>query len=149
MRPEIPNVLNGFTMTLLTEILPNLGAEYSMGNAAVMGQSLAIIANEFERGAEIRFRENEEMRALFAEAARLIDDKALAARLAEAATGRDASLLISALDKMNGELKTLLIELHAFVEASKAPWAAALDAKIWEHLVMAAERRKLVLLSLG
>lgn|SRR3546814_30792 len=149
MRPEIPNVLNGFTMTLLTEILPNLGAEYSMGNTAIMSQSLAVIANEFERGAEIRFRENEEMRALFAEAAALIDDKALAARLTEAATRRDASLLISALDKMNGELKTLLIELHAFVETSKAAWASSLDGKIWDHIVMAAERRKLVLLSLG
>lgn len=149
MRPEIPNVLHGFTMTLLAEILPNLSAEYSMGNTAVMGQSLAVIANEFERGAEIRFRENEEMRAIFAEASDVVDDKALAARLAEAAQTRDASLLISALDKMNGELKMLLIELHAVVETSKAPWGAALDAKIWDHLVAAAERRKLTLLSLG
>lgn len=149
MKPEIPDVLRGFTVTLLTEILPNLGVEYSMGNTAVMSQSLAVIANEFERGAEIRFRENEEMRALFAEAARVVDDKALAARLTEAATGCDASLLISALDKMNGELKTLLIELQAAVETSNAPWASTLDAKIWDHIVMAAERRKLVLLSLG
>ncbi|MCE9650754.1 MAG: hypothetical protein K8R18_14125 [Parvibaculum sp.] len=149
MKPDIPDVLNGFTFTLLTEILPNLGAEYSMGNTAIMSQSLAVIANEFERGAEIRFRENEEMRALFAEAARVVDDKALAARLSEAAAGRDASLLISVLDAANGQLKTLLIELHAAVEVSKAAWAPALDAKIWDHLVAAAERRKLTLLSLG
>ena len=149
MRPNIPNVLQGFTLTLMTEILPNLGGEYSMGNAAVMGQSLAVIANEFERGAEIRFRENEEMRALFAEAAGLVEDKALSARLAEAAAGRDASLLISALEKTNDALKTLLIELHAAVEVSKAPWAAAFDLKIWDHLLMAADRRKLVLLSMG
>jgi hypothetical protein len=149
MKPNIPDVLHGFTVTLLTEILPNLGAEYSMGNTAVMSQSLAVIANEFERGAEIRFRENEEMRALFAEAAGVIDDKALAARLSKAAAGRDASLLISALDETNGQLKTLLIELHAAVETSKAPWASALDAKIWDHIVLAAERRKLTLLSLG
>jgi hypothetical protein len=149
MKPDIPDVLNGFTLTLLTEILPNLGAEYSMGNTAVMSQSLAVIANEFERGAEIRFRENEEMRGLFAEAARVVEDKVLAARLAEAAASRDASLLISALDKMNGELKNLLIELHAAVEVSKAPWAPALDGKVWDHIVAAAERRKLALLSLG
>lgn len=149
MKPDIPDVLNGFAMTLLADILPNLGAEYSMGNTVVMCQSLAVIANEFERGAEIRFRENEEMRALFAEAARVIDDKALAARLTEAAAGRDASLLVSTLDKMNGQLKTLLIELQTIVEDSRAPWAAALDAKIWDHIVAAAERRKLTLLSLG
>lgn len=149
MKPDIPDVLNGFTLTLLTEILPNLGAEYSMGNTAVMSQSLAVIANEFERGAEIRHRENEEMRALFAEAAGVIDDKALAARLAEAAASRDTSLLISALDAANDRLKTLLIELHAVVEVSKAPWAAALDGKIWDHIVAAADRRKLTLLSLG
>lgn len=149
MKPQIPNVLRGFVGTLLTEILPNLGAEYSMGNAAVMCQSLSIIADEYERGAEIRFRENEEMRALFAEAGRLIDDKDLAARLAQASASRDASLLISALDETSGELKTLLIELQAFVEESRAPWAAALDVKIWDHIVAAAERRKLTMLTLG
>ncbi len=149
MKPNIPGVLHGFTGTLLTEILPSLGAEYSMGNTIIMCQSLAVIANEFERGAEIRFRENEEMRALFAEAGRVVDDKGLATRLTQASASRDASLLISALDKTNDELKLLLIELHAAVETSKVPWAAALDAKIWDHLVAAADRRKLVLMSLG
>lgn len=149
MKPQVPNVLRGFVGTLLTEILPNLSAEYSMGNAAVMCQSLSIVADEFERGAEIRFRENEEMRALFAEAAKIVTDKGLAARLLDASTGRDASLLISALDETNGQLKVLLIELQAFVEESRASWAAALEAKIWDHIVAAAERRKLTLLSFG
>jgi hypothetical protein len=46
-------------------------------------------------------------------------------------------------------LTTLLIELHAAVEVSKAPSASALDGKIWDHNVASADRRKLALLSLG
>jgi hypothetical protein len=145
MRPDIPTVMNGLFATLLTDIAPNLNAEYSVGSAGLMGMSLFIVGAEFERGAEIRFRENEEMRALFAEAAGVVADKALAARLLEASKGRDASLLISALEATNANLASLLIELQVALEASSAAPAAALEAKVWDYLVTAAERRKLTL----
>jgi hypothetical protein len=149
MKPQVPNVLRGFVGTLLTEILPNLSAEYSMGNAAVMCQSLSVIADEFERGAEIRFRENEEMRALFAEAAKIVADKGLAARLLDASTGRDASLLISALDRSNAALASLLIELQVAVEGMTGASARAFESKVWDYLVTAADRRKFTLPSFG
>jgi hypothetical protein len=149
MKPQVPNVLRGFVGTLLTEILPNLSAEYSMGNAAVMCQSLSVIADEFERGAEIRFRENEEMRALFAEAAKIVTDKGLAARLLDASTGRDASLLISALDRSNAALASLLIELQVALEGMTGASVHAFESKVWDYLVTAADRRKFTLPSFG
>jgi hypothetical protein len=149
MKPEIPVVMQGHVGTLFGDILPHLNAEYSMGNTSLMAMSLFMVAEEFDRAADIRVAENAEMRALFAEAGRLIDDASLAARLTEASKGKDASLRITALNASNDALKALLIELQTLVEESKAPWAPALEEKIWDYIIAAAERRKLTFPSLG
>ncbi|HUD52215.1 hypothetical protein [Parvibaculum sp.] len=154
MKPEVDTALGGFFVTLMTEIAPQLGGEYSTGSVGLIGMSIAMAAQEYDRAADIRVRENEAMRALFAEAARLVEDeardislvedKAFAKRLLDAAATKDTSFKVSALNASNDALKSLLIELHAAVETSKASWASALDRKIWDLLVEAAEGRKLV-----
>jgi len=149
MKPEVATALGGFFVTLMTEIAPQLGGEYSTGSVGLIGMSIAMAAQEYDRAADIRVRENEAMRALFAEAGRLVEDKALAKRLLDAGATKDTSFKVSALNASNDALKSLLIELHATVETSKAPWAAALDRKIWGFLVEAAEGRKLVFPAVG
>lgn len=149
MKPDVPVVMRGLFGTMLMEIAPNLTAEYSAGSVGIMSMMIFMTADEYDRAADIRAAENAEMRALFGEAVELIGDAALKARLAEAAKGRDASLRISALDKENSALATLLIELQAHAEESSGPHAAGLEARIWDYLVTAAERRKLTFPSLG
>ncbi|PRZ44299.1 hypothetical protein CLV47_101425 [Antricoccus suffuscus] len=147
MKPDVPVVMGGFLAALATEIAPNLGGEYSAGNASTMGLALFFAGQEFERAAEIRVRENTEMRELFADAqaSDVVADEALRARLREASKGTDESLAISALDQSNAELKTLLIDMQVALEASTTTSAAQLEDKVWNHLVGSAERRKLVL----
>ena len=151
MKPDVPVVMDGFLGALATEIAPNLNGEYSAGNASVMGLSLFFAGQEFERAAEIRVRENAEMRSLFADAQAgdVVSDDGLRARLRDASKGTDESLAISALDQSNAELKTLLIDLQVALEASSTVVAAALEIKAWDHLVQSAERRKLVLPEMG
>lgn len=149
MKPDVPVVMRGLFGTMLMEIAPNLTAEYSAGSIGIMSMMIFMTAEEYDRAAEIRAAENAEMRALFAEASGLIEDAALKAKLAEAAKGKDGSLRISALDAENSALATLLIELQAHVEESTGPHAAGLEARIWDYIVTAADRRKLPFPSLG
>jgi hypothetical protein len=149
MKPDVSLVLQGFFGTLLMDIAPNLNAEYSVGNTSIMGLSLFVASEEYERAADVRVRENEEMRALFADAARVVTDKGLAARLLEASKGKDTSLRISALNETNAALAKLLIELQAGLEDARGAEVAVLDGKIWDYLVAAAERRKFNLPSFG
>lgn len=149
MKPEVDVVLGGFLGTLLTEIAPQLGGEYSLGSVGIIAMTIGMAAQEFDRAADIRIAENREMRALFAEAATLVEDSGLRARLSAAAASSDTSFRVSALNAANDALATLLIELQAAVEESHAAWAAAFEAKIWNYLVAAAERRKVVLPTFG
>ena len=149
MKPDVDLVLQGFFGTLLMDVAPHLNAEYSMGNVGIMGMMMFMTAEEHDRAAEIRVAENTEMRALFAAAAQPVEDAALKAKLADAAASGDVSLRIKALDLANAALTGLLVALQTYVEASKAPWAGPLEARIWDYLVDATERRKLPFPSLG
>lgn len=149
MKPDLDIVMQGFLGTLLMDVAPHLNAEYSVGNVSIMGLMLFMAAEEHDRAAEIRVAENGEMRALFVHAATLVEEAALKAKLAAAASGKDASLRIKALDAGNASLAGLLVELQAHVEASKAPWAAGLEVRIWDYLLASTERRKLPFPSLG
>ncbi|MES1991398.1 MAG: hypothetical protein V4441_10665 [Pseudomonadota bacterium] len=143
MKPEVTTVMQGYVGTLFGSILPHLNSEYSMGDTGLMAMSFMMMAQEFDRAADIRLQENEDMRALFAHAAEEIDNEALTKRLREAASGADVSLRVHVLTKANEELKALLIVLHEYVEASKARWAPKLEMRIWSVICAGTERRKL------
>lgn len=149
MKPDLPIVMRGFFGTMLTEIAPNLNAEYSTGSIGIMSMMVYLTAQEYERAAEVRVADNAEMRTIFADAAKLVGDEGLKARLSEAAGTKDRSLLISVLDEDHSALSAILIELQTYVEESTAPWAAGLEERIWDHLLAATERRRLDLPTVG
>ncbi|MGX1199248.1 hypothetical protein [Parvibaculum sp. MBR-TMA-1.3b-4.2] len=143
MKPVVDNVLQGCFATLLMEVAPHLGAEYSVGDVSVMGLMLFMSAEEYDRAAEVRTEDNSEMRSIFAEAASQIEDAGLRRRLSDASDIRDTSLRISALDSVNDALKTVLIDLQTYLEGQSGDWAAHMERRIWKHLSDSAERRKL------
>jgi len=149
MKPDADVMLAGFAGTMLMDIAPQLGGEYTLGSVGIISMSMLMVAQEVDRAADVRYQENVQMRALFAEAAKLIDDKNLAGRLEAASTTKDESLRVRALDASNDALKKLLIELQAVAEVSKAPWAAGLEGKIWDFLLGSVEARRFVFPSLG
>lgn len=133
-------VLNISAAQLMGAIAPQLPASYAQASASLTGFLLTFCAQDYENGADLRAKENADMRALFAELGPRVGDAALRAKLEAAAAGRDASLKISALDAANAELRTLLIALHETIEPD-----AAANARVWAVLRAMADRRVLKL----
>lgn len=141
MKPTPELVLNLSFAKVAMEMGPALPAGYGQGSATLTGVLLLMVAQEFDRAAEIRVKENRAMRSLFAHAADGVDG-AFAERLRAAAGGRDGDLSVAVLDRANGELKTLLIELHAHVERAGD---VALERRILRFLGEAAGARQVFL----
>jgi len=138
MKPEAGDILGTAADQLMGQIAPNLNAHYLQGSLAVQALLLKFAAREYERGADIRFADNADMRALFAELAPNIGDAGLRAQLMAAATTRDTSLAISALNAANAELRRLLIALQIHIEDTGD---SAAQKRIWEALNTMASRR--------
>lgn len=141
MKPSPEIVLNQSFAKIAMEMGPALPAGYGQGTATLTGVLLLMVAQEFDRAADIRVKENRAMRTLFAHAADGVEAP-LAARLRAGAEGRDADLSVAVLDRVNGELKRLLIELHAHAEQTGD---VALERRILRLLSEAATARQVFL----
>lgn len=141
MKPAPDLVLNQAFAKIAMEMGPALPAGYGQGSATTTGVLLLLVAQEFNRAADIRAKENAAMRALFAEAADGAGDD-LGGRLKAAAAAREGDLNVATLDKANAELKALLIELHVHAERSGE---AGLEARIVRLLAEAAAARQVFL----
>ncbi|HEX2590256.1 MAG TPA: hypothetical protein VHL34_02110 [Rhizomicrobium sp.] len=137
MRPEISELLRTTGMQL-----PGLAAPtgYAQASAGLITGMLMISAAHYDRAAEIRVMDNGEMRALFGTLAGGVKDAGLRASLEAAATSRDESIRVSALNAANAELRKLLIALQTHLED-----AGDVDGQkqVWAVLQASAERRML------
>lgn len=138
MKPEAGDILGTAADQLMGQIAPNLNANYLQGSLAVQALLLKFAAREYERGADIRFAENADMRALFAEFAPNIGDAGMRAELMTAAATTDTSLTISALNAANAELRRLLIALQIHMEDLGD---RAAQKRLWDALNAMAARR--------
>jgi hypothetical protein len=127
MKPEADQILNFSAMKIIADFAPALGTQYGQGMAQVVAVLLMMAAQEYDRAADIRLAENEDMRGLFRELAPRICDTDLRGELEKVAATRDTSLRISALNDSNAMLRRLLIRLH---EAAEQASDRALDRRI-------------------
>ncbi|MDZ4741439.1 MAG: hypothetical protein SGJ03_16265 [Alphaproteobacteria bacterium] len=141
MKPSPDLVLNQTFAKIAMEMGPALPAGYGQGSATTTGVLLLMVAQEFNRAADIRVKENAAMRALFADAGVAVGGE-LGQRLLAAAGTKDADVNVATLDHANGELKTLLIELHVEVEETSA---RELEVRIGAFLRDAATARQVFL----
>jgi len=138
MKPEATDILGRSADQLMGQLAPLLGASYAQGSAAILALLMKFMAREYERGADIRVSENADIRALFAEVAPLVRDRALRMRIEAAATSKNESLAISALNTGNYALRRLLIELQTHFEETGAHDA---QMRVWQVLKAMAGRR--------
>lgn len=143
MRPEADQILNFCAGQWLGELAPQLAADYARSTASLNAMLTIFAAQEYEHGAEIRARENKELRTLLARHAPSAGDTTLTQALSDAAAERDQTLTISALNAANNTLKSLLIRLQCALETQASPEAQAAAKQIWESLAAMAERRML------
>ena len=137
MKPEVGTIL-GLTVQKLAMGIGEEGAPFAQGTVGLLASMLTLSAKEYERGADIRFTENREIRDLFAELAPSIDDGALRKDLLDASLTTDVSLRISDLNDANYALRRLLTRLQIYAEDH-----GQMDAqkRIWAVLKALAQRR--------
>lgn len=145
MKPEASHAVERIMQALLGDLMPVVQPAYRQAGVAIQAMMLGAIREEMDRAAARRVDENRALRALFAEAAPLVETAALRAELEAAAAGSDESLLVPALEAGNRALRTLLIALHAHVEELRGDAARRIEAHIWRELSASTERRKLAL----
>jgi len=141
MSPEVPTILQLSLARLMGGITEH-GAAFAQGQMGLIGMMMTLSAKEYERGADIRHTENEDMRALFGELAGGVKDAALKAKLVEAAKSKDESLRISVLNEKNYALRRLLTEAQVYAEDNGANDA---EKRIWAVLKAMAARRLVTL----
>jgi len=141
MKPEVDQILSISAGQLLATAVPLLPNNYAQGSTSVLAFMMFFCAQEYERGAEIRACENSEMRELFGELSANVTDRELKEKITTAALSADSSLLISALDKSNADLRKLLIALQVHFEERGDAEARACEKRIWKVLKASAERR--------
>ena len=149
MKPDVSRFLEVAVAHLMTSTAPALAPGYEQSSLLATGAMLAAVRHEFERAAARRVEENDALRRLFADAAPAVQDGRLRQRLQEAAAGRESSLLVSDLESGNAELRGLLIDLHAYIEALDSPEARRTEEAIWRELAASTERRSLPMMGLS
>ena len=141
MKPDVDQILGLSAGQLLATVAPLLPPGYAQGITSLIAFMLMLSAQEYDRAAEIRAKENAELRTLFGELAQLVDDADLRSALADAAAAKDESLTVSSLNAANQQLRRLLIALQARVEDMRGTEAREAERRIWEVLRAGAARR--------
>ena len=141
MKPGVDYALRTLAATLLTDVAPNVTVDYGRASAEFIAALMIVAAEDYDRAADVRVEENRAMREIFRDAAAIVPETALKAKLEAAALGEEASLRVSALDQTNDALKRILIELHEYVDGRPEPWADRIDRMIWRELRASATRR--------
>ncbi len=100
---------------------------------------------EYDSAADTAARENREMRALFAAAARsrIGLEEEFRTALLDASTGTDADLRVSTLNGTNASLKALLIRLHEYLERQTGEEARTIEERLWRLLRASSDARAL------
>lgn len=137
MNPEVGTILNLSTQRIAMGV-GNEGAAFAAGTVGLIGMMLNLSAKEYDRAADIRFAENNDIRALFAELAPSVTDAALKRDLEAMAAAKDVSLRISSLNESNYALRRLLTRLQIFAEEHGRRDA---ERRIWAVLKAMAARR--------
>lgn len=145
MKPDPQRMIEVTAAHLMLRTAPALEKGYEQSSVGLLAVLLLAVREEYDRSAARRVEENRALRALFADAVRVVGEGELAKRLEAAAHGEDPSLVISELERTNAGLRALLIELHARVEEIDSAEARRIEAAIWAELVASTERRRLSL----
>ena len=141
MKPDSDFILSSIAAELRANVYPEVQTAYAKANLEQIIQILAGLAEEFDTAASRRIEENQEIREIFAAAASAVMDQPLRGRLENAAKEIETDYRISALDRINRNLFTLLGELHEHIESLEGDEARQIERSIWQTLHMKISRR--------
>lgn len=134
MKLRLATIVEGVEHLLKEKISPLLSDDFAINDVRMASRLLAMTRLAREDEVALKVEEHELLRALFADAAGVVDDASLATRLRDVAGSPPPGLTISALDAETGRLRTLLVDLHAHVEEQADEAARRIDRDIWRLL---------------
>lgn len=136
MIPRPQQALGDLAMKLLTSVAPATQTPYAASTAGMIAMLMQCLAQDFDRAAEVRTQDIDELIALF-ESLRDVPPETLTSRIESFLQGSVPSLRIEHLNTRHTQGMELLIELHAWAETHRAE---ELDREIWSFLVRHADR---------
>lgn len=161
MIPKAEEALSLLSKGLMTTLLSEPHSVYAISDVSFIALLLNTLGQEYNKGAEVRVRDIEEMQQLFKDAVAKVADAALNQNLVANLSEQSGSLQIADLNRFHDRCSLLLIELHLYVEEQMftvkqqnpdavdgvaASWAESCNSDIWDFLERQAERHKIDLM---
>jgi hypothetical protein len=137
MIPRGAEAIQRLARRIGTDLIPKAADAYMAADLGYMTALLGMVAQDFDRAADVLQSQHEALVPVLREAALRLADPDLAGRIEAALDAAPPSLRISNLTVRADATLRLLIEAHAGVEAAAlagADWAEALNARIWRFL---------------
>jgi hypothetical protein len=129
---------------LVADLMPRASDLYMATDLAYLSLLLAMVAQDYDRSADVFVAEEREIVPILRDAAPHLNDETLRTRIAAAIDHPPKSLRVSDLTARSDTLLRLLIDVHAEVEVAEADgaaWASELNKQIWRFLEAHASRR--------
>ena len=137
MIPKGSEAIRHLVTRIAMDLMPKATDAYTATDLGLFTALLGLVAQDYDRAAEVLVTEHAAILPLLRQAAAHLDDGALKARIADVSAAPETSLRISALSARSDAAMKVLIDVHAAVEeagAHGAAWAPALDSEIWRFL---------------
>ena len=137
MIPRGAEAIQRLARRIGTDLIPKAADAYTATDLGFMTALLGMVAQDFDRAADVLQSQHEALVPILREAALRLADPDLAGRIEAALAAAPASLRISDLTVRADATLRLLIEAHAGVEVAAvagAEWAEGLNAQIWRFL---------------
>ena len=137
MIPRGSEAVRHLVTRIAQDLIPKAGDAYTATDLGYFSVLMGMIAQDYDRAAEVFVAEHAALAPIFIAAAAHLDDEDLAARIAAALALEAPSLRVHDLADRSDITMRLLIDVHAEVEAAAADgaeWARGVDSAIWRFL---------------
>jgi hypothetical protein len=137
MIPRGPQAIGHLVTRIAQDLMPKASDAYMATDLAYYTALLGMVAQDYDRAADVLVREHEALAPILRAAAEHLGDMGLRARVDAVMALKPASLRISDLTARSDVTMALLIDVHAAVEdaqAAGAAWASPLNDEIWRFL---------------
>ncbi|MBR0799645.1 hypothetical protein JQ615_30165 [Bradyrhizobium jicamae] len=137
MIPRGAEAIGRLAQRITNDLIPKAPDAYTIADLGLITALLGMIAQDFDRAADLLVSQHEAVCPILREAAARMAGSDLASRIEATLAQAPTSLRISDLSARSDATLRLMIEAHAAVEVAAdagANWAKRLDEAIWRFL---------------
>jgi hypothetical protein len=144
MIPKGTAGIENISARILGNLLPKMDDAYTIADLAIMANLVGMVGQDFDRAADVLISDHKDITEILRDALPHIKDKSLRQRMEATLAAEVPSFRVEALNARGDIAMRVLIDVQDAVEqaqGSGAPWAAALDSRIWKFLDAYVARR--------